>query len=146
MKKNQRLYFILLVLASLGLAAALTLYALKDNVSFFYSPQQLRETPLMIGHVFRLGGLVKEGSLQQRGDDLAISFVITDKISDVRVMYEGILPDLFREGQGVVAKGSLNNEGVFVATELLAKHDENYMPPEVARALKKAHEEGKAGE
>ncbi len=146
MKKNQRLYFILLVLASLGLATALTLYALKDNVSFFYSPQQLRETPLMIGHVFRLGGLVKEGSLQQRGDDLAISFVITDKISDVRVMYEGILPDLFREGQGVVAKGSLNNEGVFVATELLAKHDENYMPPEVARALKKAHEEGKAGE
>ena len=120
----------------LGLAAGLALYALKDNVTFFYSPSEVYafEKP---HRVFRLGGLVKNGSLEKRKDDLSVSFVITDNAKDITVFYKGILPDLFREGQGVVATGSLEKDGIFDATEILAKHDENYMPPEAAKALEK---------
>lgn len=137
-KHNRRLLFILFVMASLALAAGLSLYALKDNISYFRSP---KDVALQVkGTSFRLGGMVKEGSLEKRGDGFSIVFVITDFEADTRVEYTGILPDLFREGQGVIAKGMLNDNGVFMASELLAKHDENYMPPEVAKALKNKKE------
>jgi cytochrome c-type biogenesis protein CcmE len=146
-KKRQRLYFILFVLACLGTAAALSLYALKDNISYFYAPsevknfQQQASPRVAVGHRFRLGGLVKQGSLQKRGNDLTVSFIITDTVDEVRVEYSGILPDLFRESQGVIADGSLDDRGVFKAETLLAKHDEKYMPPEVAKSLEKAARE-----
>lgn len=140
MKQKQRLYFILFILASLAAAAGLSLYALQDNIAFFYSPMEVTAAP---GQRFRLGGLVKEGSLQKRADNLTVGFIVTDEVKDLRVEYSGILPDLFREGQGVVATGALNASGVFIASELLAKHDENYMPPEVAQSLEKAAREKK---
>jgi len=136
MKKRQRFYFILFILGSLSISIGLALYALQDNISFFYSPHEVKEKHIAPGQNFRLGGLVKKGSLKKRGDDLSISFTVTDLKDEMTVEYKGLLPDLFREGQGVVAKGSLNDKGVFIATEMLAKHDEKYMPPEVAKALK----------
>jgi cytochrome c-type biogenesis protein CcmE len=144
MKKKQRLYFILFILASLAAAVGLSLYALQDNISFFYSPVEVKalqdkfSPAVAVGRRFRLGGLVKKGTLQKRRDTLVVSFVVTDEVNDMRVGYSGILPDLFREGQGVVATGSLNEAGVFIATDILAKHDEKYMPPEVAKSLEKA--------
>lgn len=135
-KSRQRLFIILFVLASLGLASGLALYALKDNISFFYTPMQVAEQRLKSGHIFRLGGLVKKNSLKKKG--LSMSFVVTDEVKDVAVRFEGMPPDLFREGQGVVATGALNDKGVFIATQLLAKHDEKYMPPEVAKGLEAA--------
>lgn len=140
MKKKQRLQFILFILACLGLAVGISLYALKDNIAFFYSPLEVEMHPeLTPGHKFRLGGLVKDGTLKRR--DMTIVFTVTDDVRDLTVEYTGLLPDLFREGQGVVATGSLNDKGVFVATELLAKHDEKYMPPEVAKSLERAARE-----
>lgn len=137
MKKNDRLKFILFVLACLGLAVGLALYALKDNIAFFYTPHEIAAHPeLTPGHTFRLGGLVKKGTVRKR--DLTTLFTVTDDLKDMKVEYTGILPDLFREGQGVVATGALNDKGVFIATELLAKHDENYMPPELAKSLERA--------
>ncbi len=139
-----RLSFVLLVLASFGAAIGLALYALRENVAFFYSPSDIlrveQETPEQVapGRVFRLGGLVKENSVIKDDTELSIHFIVTDLQSERTVHYTGLLPDLFREGQGVVAKGTLDNTGVFQATEMLAKHDENYMPPEVAKALKRA--------
>jgi cytochrome c-type biogenesis protein CcmE len=139
-----RLSFILMIVASLGAAVSIALYALRDNVAFFYSPSDIlrvqNETPeqVMPGRVFRLGGLVKENSLVKEDASLSIHFIVTDLQAERTVHYTGILPDLFREGQGVVAKGTLDNTGVFQATEMLAKHDEKYMPPEVAKALKRA--------
>ena len=141
MKKKQRLYFILLFLACLSTAVGLSLYALQDNIAFFYSPSEAQKMQMQQGQRFRLGGLVKTGTLKKRNDALAVSFTVTDGMADTPVEYSGILPDLFREGQGVVATGSLNAENIFIATELLAKHDENYMPPEVAKSLEKAARE-----
>lgn len=141
MKRKQRLYFILFILGSLAAAVGLSLYALQDNISFFYSPMEVKEMNIAPGHRFRLGGLVKKGTLQKRKDTLSVSFAVTDEVQELRVAYTGILPDLFREGQGVVATGSLNGAGVFIATDILAKHDENYMPPEVAKSLEKAARE-----
>lgn len=147
MKKKQRLYFILFVVACLSLATGLSLCALQDNISFFHSPMEVKalqdkKSPLVVtGHRFRLGGLVKKGTLQKRAGAPVVSFIVTDGVGDRLVEYAGILPDLFREGQGVVATGSLNEHGVFVATGLLAKHDEKYMPPEVAKSLEKAARE-----
>lgn len=147
MKKRQRFYFILFVLACLSAAVGLSLWALQENLSFFYSPMEVRHfqeqhSPrVAIGHRFRLGGLVKKGTLQKRKKSLIVSFIVTDEVKDIHVEYTGLLPDLFREGQGVVATGSLNDKDIFIATELLAKHDENYMPPEVARSLEKAARE-----
>lgn len=144
MKKKQRLYFILFIVGCLSAAVGISLYALQDNISFFYSPMEVRafqaqHSPLVAaGHRFRLGGLVREGTLQNRKDTPVVSFIVTDEVNDLRVEYSGILPDLFREGQGVVATGSLNASGVFIATDILAKHDEKYMPPEVAKSLEKA--------
>lgn len=148
MRKKERLYVILVVLGFLSLSLALSLYALKDNISYFRSPsdvhalQKENARAVETGRVFRLGGLVLEGSVVRHTDEAAVSFTVSDTREEVEVYYKGILPDLFREGQGVVATGALDGAGVFQATQLLAKHDETYMPPEVAKALKKAHEEG----
>jgi cytochrome c-type biogenesis protein CcmE len=123
-------------LSALGVAAALVLTALNDNLVFFYSPTQVAEKSLGPERRFRLGGLVEEGSVQKEGQ--IVRFTITDTNKTLKVVYRGILPDLFREGQGVIAEGSLGPDGVFAAREILAKHDENYMPPEVAKALKES--------
>jgi cytochrome c-type biogenesis protein CcmE len=124
------------VLVSVGVIAALVFNAFQSNLVFFYSPTQVGANEAPAGRTFRLGGLVKEGSVKR--DGVAVSFVVTDTAKSVPVRYQGILPDLFKEGKGVVAQGRLEGD-VFVAREVLAKHDENYMPPEAADALEKAH-------
>lgn len=139
--KRRRLWLLLGSLSALGVAAALVLTALNDNLVFFYSPTQVAEKSLGPERRFRLGGLVEEGSVQKEGQ--IVRFTITDTNKTLKVVYRGILPDLFREGQGVIAEGSLGPDGVFAAREILAKHDENYMPPEVAKALKALKESGK---
>lgn len=121
--------------AVLAVAAILTLFALRDTIVFFQTPSDIVEKKLPAGQRFRLGGLVAEGSVK-RGEGTRIEFAVTDTLKTVPVSYQGVLPDLFREGQGVVAEGKLTPAGVFVADSVLAKHDENYMPPEVASALK----------
>ena len=134
-RKQRRMTIIGGSLAVLALAAALVLNALRDSIVFFSTPSMVAEQHLAPGKRFRLGGLVQPGSLQ-RGDNLAVSFEIADGSAKLPVAYKGILPDLFREGQGVVTEGALDASGRFVADTVLAKHDENYMPPEVAKALK----------
>jgi cytochrome c-type biogenesis protein CcmE len=134
--KRRRLWLLLGSLTTLGVAAALVLTAMNDNLVFFYSPTQVAEKSLGPERRFRLGGLVEEGSVQKEGQ--IVRFTITDTNKTLKVVYRGILPDLFREGQGVIAEGSLGSDGVFAAREILAKHDENYMPPEVAKALKES--------
>jgi len=135
-RKKRRLYIVFSGLAVLGLAAALILSSFQDSLVFFHSPTDLVEKPVPAGRTFRLGGLVEEGSYKKQGID--IRFSVTDTANSVNVEFQGLVPDLFREGQGVVAEGQLNEDGVFVASNVLAKHDENYMPPEVADSLKKA--------
>jgi cytochrome c-type biogenesis protein CcmE len=134
--KRRRLWLLVASLGVLGVAAALVLTALNDNLVFFYSPTQVAEKKIAPERHFRLGGLVEPGSLKKAGQE--VRFTVTDTHKTVAVLYRGLLPDLFREGQGVVAEGSLGPDGVFIAREVLAKHDENYMPPEVAKALKEA--------
>jgi cytochrome c-type biogenesis protein CcmE len=119
----------------LALAVGLVLLALRDSIVFFYSPTEVAEKHLGTGQRFRLGGLVEEGSVK-RDEGTTVRFIITDKRSTLPVTYTGVLPDLFREGQGVVAEGALQSDGVFKADSVLAKHDENYMPPEVAKKLR----------
>ena len=133
--RQQRFALIVIGLAILGLATYLILNALGGNLSYFFSPTEVVEGKAPDDHVFRLGGMVQTGSVQRADGDLTVNFVVTDHNKTVAVAYEGILPDLFDEGQGVIAQGRLNADGVFVADEVLAKHDENYMPPEVADAL-----------
>ena len=135
-RKKRRLYMLGLALLGLGAATALTLTAFEDNIVFFFSPTQLQAQPVGDRN-FRLGGLVEEGSVSKLPDGVTTRFVVTDTVHSVAVTYRGQLPDLFREGQGVVAEGRMAG-GVFQAREVLAKHDENYMPPEVADALKQA--------
>ncbi|MBU0724428.1 MAG: cytochrome c maturation protein CcmE [Alphaproteobacteria bacterium] len=135
-RKKRRLYIIGLGMLALAASTALVLNAFEDNIVFFFSPSDLQAKPVEEGRTFRLGGLVEEGSVQ-RMDGLTISFRVTDMANVIPVTYTGVVPDLFREGQGVVAQGQLKS-GVFVAREVLAKHDETYMPPEVAEALKRA--------
>jgi cytochrome c-type biogenesis protein CcmE len=144
-KKRRRLAFALALLVAGGAGAALIVVALQDNVLFFYSPSDLAERPVPPGQTFRIGGLVESGSVQ-RGAGVDVSFTVTDGKSSVPVRYSGALPDLFREGQGVVALGTRDATGTFTAREVLAKHDEKYMPPEVVDALKRAGrwEEGAA--
>ncbi|HHH36947.1 MAG TPA: cytochrome c maturation protein CcmE [Gammaproteobacteria bacterium] len=144
--RHKRLAFILVGLAGLGIAAALILNAFRSNLVFFFSPSQVvaREAP--VGRSFRLGGLVEEGSLERLEDGVTVRFLVTDNVETIPVIYTGILPDLFREGQGVVAQGKLGEDGVFHAEQVLAKHDENYMPPEVAEALKKSGAKGQTAE
>lgn len=134
--KRRRLWLLVGSLSVLGAAAALVLTALNDNLVFFYSPTQVAERKITSDRRFRLGGLVEAGSVQKEGQ--LVRFNVTDTHKTVAVAYRGLLPDLFREGQGVVAEGALGADGVFVAREVLAKHDENYMPPEVAKAIKDA--------
>ncbi len=134
--KRRRLYLMLAGLATLGVAAALVLDAFQDSVVFFLSPSELAEKPLPPGRAIRLGGLVEQGSLER--DGTVVRFKVTDLKRDIHVAYTGILPDLFREGQGVVCEGKLLSDGTFAAASVLAKHDERYMPPEVAAALKKS--------
>jgi cytochrome c-type biogenesis protein CcmE len=135
-RKQRRLSLIGAALGVLALAVALVLVALKDSIVFFNSPTDVVEKQIKPGMRIRIGGLVKEGSVQ-RGDSLAVRFDVTDGKSTVVVAYQGLLPDLFREGQGVVAEGALDAAGTFRADSVLAKHDETYMPKEVADALKK---------
>ena len=134
--KHRRLIMVGLSLATLAVAAFLILRALNENVVFFYSPTNVVEKKPAPEQRFRIGGLVEEGSVQRR--DGQASFRLTDGAHTIDVVYAGALPDLFREGQGIVANGALNRDGVFRASEVLAKHDENYMPPEAAAALAQA--------
>ena len=143
--RQKRLVFVAAGLVALGLVTTLVLYSLKGNLSYFFSPTEVVQGAAPSDHVFRLGGLVVAGSVQREEGDLTVNFVVTDNANTVPVAYSGILPDLFQEGQGVIAQGKLSADGVFVAQEVLAKHDENYMPPEVADALAKAHEAGVSG-
>ncbi len=137
-RRRRRLYFILSSMAMLGVATALMLNAFSESLVFFHSPSEIAEKGIPVERRFRLGGLVEENSVEKANDGVTISFRVTDTAVSVPVRYRGLLPDLFREGQGVVADGALDGSGTFVATEILAKHDETYMPPEVAEALKKA--------
>jgi len=139
--RHKRMGFILVGLVVLGLATTLVLKALDSNLSYFFSPTEVVEHKAPENHVFRLGGLVEAGSVK-RGEELTVRFVVTDNANSINVAYTGILPDLFKEGQGVIAQGKLGPSGEFIADEVLAKHDENYMPPEVADALEKGHEAG----
>lgn len=134
--KRKRLWLLVASLCVLGAAVTLVLTALNDNLVFFYSPTQVAEKHPGPERRFRLGGLVEQGSVKKDGQE--VRFVVTDMAKTVPVVYRGLLPDLFREGQGVIAEGSLGADGVFTAREVLAKHDENYMPPEVAKALKES--------
>jgi cytochrome c-type biogenesis protein CcmE len=126
-------------LAGLGIAAYLVLSAFEENLVFFYSPTQVANQEAPQGKAFRIGGLVQEGSLKRGSDGLTVSFNVTDTAKVIPVTYSGILPDLFKEGKGVVAQGRLQPDGTFKAHEVLAKHDENYMPPEAAHAVEQAH-------
>ncbi len=137
-KRRQRLILVLLLLAGLALAVFFTLNALKHNINLFFTPSQIVAGEAPEGVSFRIGGMVQDGSVQRSDSDLSLQFGVTDTAQAVTVKYTGILPDLFREGQGVVALGQLQ-DGLFVASEVLAKHDENYMPPEVSEALKQAN-------
>jgi cytochrome c-type biogenesis protein CcmE len=135
--RQRRLALILGGLASLGVASALVLNALDSNVAFFFSPTQVEAGEAPVARAFRVGGLVKPGSV--RREQMTVHFVITDTARDLPVRYTGILPDLFKEGKGAVAQGRLDAHGGFVASEVLAKHDENYMPPEAQAAVDAAH-------
>ena len=137
-RKRRRLYILGLFLLGLGTATALVLAAFQDNLVFFYSPSDLEKKQITAERTIRIGGLVELGSIERGGGRPEIRFKVTDLEKAVPVVYVGMLPDLFREGQGVIATGKLGADGVFRANEILAKHDENYMPPEVADALKRA--------
>jgi cytochrome c-type biogenesis protein CcmE len=134
--RRKRLAIIAGVLLALGAATALVLNAFRSNLVFFFTPTQVASGEAPVQRPFRLGGLVRTGSVQREG--VQVRFVVTDTLRDVPVTFNGLLPDLFKEGKGVVAQGSLGADGVFAAREVLAKHDENYMPPEAAEALKRA--------
>ena len=133
--RKRRMIGVLGIVVGVGLAAAITIYSLRQNMLFFVSPADITEQNLPMGREFRLGGLVVPGSVDRADDGLAVAFDVTDGAETVGVTYDGILPDLFREGQGVIVRGELQSQDLFVAREVLAKHDENYMPPEVADAL-----------
>lgn len=134
---KRRLYYVGLFAIGLALAAGLILYALKQNINVFLTPGQITSSQLSADYHFRLGGMVKQNSVVRDNAGLGVEFIVTDLKRDLRVRYVGVLPDLFREGTGVIAEGSMNAQGVFVATQVLAKHDENYMPKNVYEAMKK---------
>ncbi len=137
-KRHKRIVFIVTSLAALGLAAWLVLGAFRNNLVFFFSPTQVVAKEAPVGRTFRIGGLVETGSLKRDTDGLTIRFAVTDTATTLPVVYKGILPDLFKEGRGCVAQGKVGADGVFYADQIMAKHDENYMPPEAARALDQA--------
>jgi cytochrome c-type biogenesis protein CcmE len=133
--RRKRMIAVAAIVIGVGAATAVALQAFQENIMYFYSPSQISSGEAPRGRAFRLGGLVTAGSLQRVPGSIEINFVVTDNAQSIPVKYSGLLPDLFREGQGVIAHGKLNDEGVFMADEVLAKHDENYMPPEVAESL-----------
>lgn len=136
--RKKRIVIVCSILAGMGLAAALILTAFEKNLLYFYSTSQIIAGEAPTARAFRIGGMVVDGSVERDPESLKVSFVLTDTLKEIEVHYKGILPDLFREGQGIVANGKLDSDGVFQASEVLAKHDENYMPPEVALALRAA--------
>jgi len=143
--RHKRLTFILVGLAGVAIAATLVLNAFRSNIVFAFSPSEVVAGKVPEGHSFRLGGLVEKGSLKRENDGLTVHFVVTDLAQNVKVTYKGILPDLFKEGTGAVSLGTMGPDGVFHAQEVLAKHDEKYMPPEVAQALKEAKKDKTKG-
>jgi len=134
--RKQRLYVVLSILFGTAMAAFLVFKGLSENINLFYSPSDLKKEKISVDNQIRVGGMVKKDSINKESNSLRITFVITDFEEDLLITYEGILPDLFSEEAGIVAKGKINEEGIFIANEVLAKHDENYMPPEVAKTLK----------
>ncbi|MET3106258.1 cytochrome c-type biogenesis protein CcmE [Oxalobacteraceae bacterium GrIS 2.11] len=142
--RHKRLLFIFAALAALGIAAALVFSAFQKNLVFFFTPTQILAGQAPHGNSFRIGGMVVKNSLTRSPDGVTIGFIVTDMAHDIPVQYHGILPDLFKEGKGVVAEGKLDQNNVFIASEVLAKHDENYMPPDAAYALKQGQAAKKA--
>jgi cytochrome c-type biogenesis protein CcmE len=140
--RQKRAVYIVVAIAAVGLAVGLVLNALKDNVSLYFTPTQVFNKEAPVDRTFRIGGLVEEGSIARQKDGLTVHFNITDLKQKLPVVYKGILPDLFKEGKGVVAQGKMEADGVMHASEVLAKHDENYMPPEAKDALDKAQQAG----
>ena len=138
--RRRRLWLVLGIVAGVSAAGALALSAFRDNVTFYYDPSQVAAGEAPHTQAFRLGGMVSEGSVHRTSGTLKIEFSVTDFKHDVPVVYDKVLPDLFREGQGVIAHGHLRGDGVFVAEEVLAKHDEKYMPPQIAKSLKDKHD------
>ena len=136
--RHKKLALIAVVVAALGVAVVLVLNAFNSNLVFFFSPTQVANGEAPTNRAFRIGGLVEEGSIKREADGLTTRFVVTDTAKTIPVTYTGILPDLFKEGKGVVAEGRLGPDGLFAATQVLAKHDENYMPPEAASAIEQA--------
>ncbi len=136
--RHKRLGFIGLGVAGLGIAAALVLNAFQKNLVFFFSPSQVVAKEAPVGRNFRIGGLVEKGTLKRDNDGLTVRFTVSDTVNTIPVVYKGILPDLFKEGRGCVAQGQVDSNGVFYAESVLAKHDENYMPPEAAQSIEKA--------
>lgn len=136
--RHKRLAFIVIGLAGIAVAAGLVLNSFRGNLVFFFSPSQVAAHEAPVGKTFRLGGMVVDGSVQRDSDGLTVRFRVTDTAQEIPVVFSGILPDLFSEGQGAVAQGKLGDDGVFYAEQVLAKHDETYMPPEVADALQQA--------
>ncbi len=139
-RRHKKIALIVGGVAGIGIAAALVLNAFQSNMVFFFSPTQVMANEAPVDRAFRLGGLVKEGSIVRQDDGLTVNFIVTDHAVDMPVVFTGILPDLFREGQGVVTQGHLESGNLFRAEEVLAKHDETYMPPEVAEALEKGQQ------
>ena len=136
--RHKRIAFIVAGLAALGIAAALVLTAFQSNLVFFFSPTQVADKEAPVDRTFRIGGLVEDGTIKRQSDGLTVHFTVTDTAKSIPVVFKGILPDLFKEGKGCVAQGRLGADGVFYADEVLAKHDENYMPPEAGDAIDKA--------
>jgi cytochrome c-type biogenesis protein CcmE len=137
-RRHKRMGIILAGLAGLGIATYLVASAFRNNLVFFFSPTQVAAKEAPVNRTFRIGGLVEEGTLKRDSDGLTVRFTVTDTAASIPVVYKGILPDLFKEGRGCVAQGRLGADGVFQAEEVLAKHDENYMPPEAGEAIDKA--------
>jgi len=136
--RKKRLFFIVFLIAGVTLAAGFAMYAFNQNLMFYFSPTDVKQGKAPVDKLFRMGGMVVQGTFKKEPKSLKVHFDINDYEKTVSVEYTGILPDLFREGQGIISRGKLNEQGVFVAEEVLAKHDENYMPPEVAESLNKA--------
>ena len=143
-RRHKRIAFIVVALAGLAVAAGLVLSAFQNNLVFFFSPSQVAAKEAPVNKTFRVGGLVQNGTLQRDNDGLTVRFTVTDTAKSIPVVYKGILPDLFKEGKGCVAQGRIGADGVFYADQVLAKHDENYMPPEAGQAIDNAKHEKEA--
>lgn len=139
--RRRRMWLVVGIVAGVGIAGTLALSAFRQNVTFFFDPSEVAAGKAPVAERFRLGGMVSNGSVRREPGSLEVHFTVTDFKHDVPVAYTGVLPDLFREGQGVIAHGQLGRDGVFVADEVLAKHDEKYMPPKIAQAVKDRHEQ-----